>query len=74
MIIYEKMIYQTKAERPLHITSILNNFQSFTKNVYQEEWRQNINKKRKQNNYLRAEISQHLEKVHRRKEKKQSDF
>ena len=68
------MIYQTKAERPLNITSILNNFKSFIKQVYQKEWRQNINKKKKQNNYFRAEISQHLEKVSRRKEKKQIDF
>ena len=68
------MIYQTKAERPFNITSILNNFQSFIKKVYQKESRQKINKKNKQNNYFRAEISQHLEKVLRRKGKKQIVF
>ena len=52
------MISQNKAERPLNITSILNNFKSFIKQVYQKEWTQNINKKKDQNNYFRAEISQ----------------
>ena len=51
------MISQNKAERPLNITSILNNFKSFIKQVYQKEWTQNINKKKGQNNYFRAEIS-----------------
>ena len=68
------MISQNKAERPLNITSILNNFKSFIKQVYQKEWRQNINKKKKQNNYFRAGRSQHVEKVLRHKEKKQIDF
>ena len=57
------MIYQNKAERPLNITSILNNFKSFIKQVYQKEWRQNINKKKEQNNYFRAGISQKVEKT-----------
>ena len=48
------MISQNKAERPLNITSILNNFKSFIKQVYQKEWRQNINKRKEQNNYFRA--------------------
>ena len=39
------MISQNKAERPLNITSILNNFKSFIKQVYQKEWRENVNKK-----------------------------
>ena len=57
------MISQNKAERPLNITSILNNFKSFIKQVYQKEWRQNINKKKEQNNYFRAGISQKVEKT-----------
>ena len=57
------MISQNRAERPLNITSILNNFKSFIKQVYQKEWRQNINKKKEQNNYFRAGISQKVEKT-----------
>ena len=68
------MISQNKAERPLNITSILNNYKSFIKQVYQKEWRQNINKKKEQNNYLRAGISQNVEKVLTLKENKQIDF
>ena len=68
------MIPQNKAERPLNRTSILNNFKSFIKQVYQEEWRQNINKKKEQNNYFRAGISQNVENVLTLKEKKQIDI
>ena len=57
------MISQNKAERPLNITSILNNFKSFIKQVYQKEWGQNINKKKEQNNYFLARRSQKVEKV-----------
>ena len=70
----KKMISQNKAERPLNITSILNNLKSFIKQVYQKEWWQNINKKKEQNNYLRAGISQNVEKVLTLKENKQIDF
>ena len=52
------MISQNKAERPLNITSILNNFKSFIKQVYQKHQTQNIDKKSNQNNYFRPEISQ----------------
>ena len=52
------MIYQKMVERPHNITRILNNFKSFIKQVYQKEWTQDINKKKDQNNYFRAEISQ----------------
>ena len=65
------MISQNKAERPLNITSILNNYKSFIKQVYQKEWRQNINKKKEQNNYFRARIRQNAEKVLTLKEKNQ---
>ena len=68
------MISQNKAERPLNITSILNNFKSFIKQVYQKEWRQNINKKKEQNNYFLARRSQNVEKVLTLKENKQNDF
>ena len=64
------MISQNKAERPFNITSILNNFKSFIKQVYQKEWTQNINKKKGQNNYFRAEISQKQKKQPTLKEKK----
>ena len=68
------MISQNKAERPFNITSILNNFKSFIKQVYKKEWKQNINKKKEQNNYFRAGISQNVEKVLTLKQKKQIDF
>ena len=65
------MISQNLAERPLNITSILNNFKSFIKQVYPGEWMQNINKKRDENNYFRAEIGQKEEKQATLKEKKE---
>ena len=68
------MVSQNIAERLRNITSILNNLKSFIRNVYQKEWRQNINKKKEQNNYFRAGISQKVEKVLTLKEKKQIDF
>ena len=68
------MVPQNIAERPLNITSILNNFKSFIKQVYQKEWRQNINKKKDQNNYFRAEISQKKEELLTLKVKKKIDF
>ena len=62
------MISQNIAGRLRNITSILNNFKSFIKQVYQKDWSQNINKKKKQNNYFRAGIRQHVEKyLHLRK-------
>ena len=74
MIIYKKMISQNKAERPLNITSILNNFKAFIKQVYQKEWRLNINKEKEQNNYFRAVISQNVEKTLTLKENKHIYF
>ena len=68
------MISQNIAETPLIITSILNNFKSFIKQVYQKEWTQNINKKKDQNNYFRIEISQKEEQLLTLKEIKQNDF
>ena len=63
------MISQNIAERPLNITSILNNFKSFIKQVYQKEWRQNINKKKEQNNYFLSRRRKKVEKVLKLKEK-----
>ena len=63
------MISQHIAERLRNITSILNNFKSFIKQVYQKEWRQNINKKKEQNNYFLAKTSQKVPKVLTLKEK-----
>ena len=68
------MVPQNIAERPLNITSILNNFKSFIKQVYQKYQTQNINKKKDQNNYFRAEISQKEEQLLRLKVKKKIDF
>ena len=68
------MISQNIAETLLIITSILNNFKSFIKQVYQKEWTQNINKKKDQNNYFTTEISQREEQLLTLKEMKQNDF
>ena len=68
------MISQNKAERPLNITSILNNFKSFIKQVYQKVWRQSVNNKKEKNNYFIAKISQKVEKVFKLKEKKEIDL
>ena len=57
------MISQNIAERPLNITSILNNYKSFIKQLYQKNWAKNIKKKKDQNNYFRAGMSQKLEKT-----------
>ena len=65
---------QNKAEIPLNITSNLDNFKSFIKQVYQKEWRQKINKRKKQYNYFRAGLSHKVENVLTLKEKKQIDF
>ena len=61
---------QNKTERPLNITSNLDNFKSFIKQVYQKQRKQNINKKKEQYNYFRARISQKVENVVTLKEKK----
>ena len=51
-------IPQNIAEIPLNITSILNNFKSLIKLVYQKGCTHKFNKKKDQINYFRAEISQ----------------
>ena len=68
------MVPQNIAERPLNITSILNNFKSFIKQVHQKHRKRNINKKMDQNNYFRAEIGQKWQQLLRRKVKRKIDF
>ena len=68
------MISQIIAEVPLNIVSILNNFKSFIKKVYQKEWMQNINKKKNENNYFRAQINQKEEQLLTLKVKEKIDF
>ena len=68
------MISQIIAEVPFNIVSILNNFKSFIKKVYQKEWMQNINKKKNENNYFRAQISQKEEQLLTLKVKEKIDF
>ena len=65
------MISQNKAEEPLNIPITLNNYKSFIKQVYERVLSQNIKKKKEQNNYFWAGISQKVEKVPILKEKKQ---
>ena len=67
----KKMISQNIAEKSLNLTSILNNFKSFIKQVYQEKWTRSIEKKKEENNYFTAEINQKEERVHTLKEGKQ---
>ena len=68
------MISPNITERPLNITTIMNNFKSFIKEVYQIKWALNIKNKDDQNNYFRAEISQKEQKLLTLKEIKQNDF
>ena len=68
------MVPQNIAESPLNKTIILTNLKSFIKQVYQKHRTQNINKKKDQNNYFRAEISQKEEQLLRLKVKKKIDF
>ena len=50
-------------------TSTLNNFKSLTKQIYQKGCTHSFNKKKDQNNYFRAEMSQRYEKLHTVEEK-----
>ena len=68
------MVPKNIAETLLNISSILNNFKSFIKQVYQKHWTQNINKKKDQNSYFRAETSKKEQQVLRLKVKKKIDF
>ena len=68
------MIFLNKGERPTNITIVPTSFKFFIKQVYQKESTQNINKKKDQNNYFRAEISQKEEQLSRPKVKKKTHF
>ena len=68
------MVPQNLIEGPLNITSILNIFKSFIKQLYQKLRTLNITKKKAQNTYLRAEISHKQEQLIRLKVKKKIDF
>ena len=67
------MVPQNIADRLLNKTSILNNFKSFIKQVYQKQQRVTINKKNDQNNYFRAGIAQEDEQLLRLKAKRKID-
>ena len=68
------MLPQKIAESPLNITSILENFKSFIKQLFQKERTQNSKKKKDQNNYCRAEISKKEQQILRLKVKRKIDF
>ena len=52
------MIFPNIGEGPLNKTSVRNSFKSFIKEVDQKESTQNVNTKKDQNNYFRAELRQ----------------
>ena len=68
------MVPQNIGESPLNITSILNNFKSFIKQVYQKPRMQNITKKKDQKNYFGREISHKEEQLLRLKVKRRWIF
>ena len=70
------MIFPNIGEIPLNKTSAPNSFKSFSKRVDQKESTRNINKKKDQNNYFRAELSQKQEEILalNEKKKKQIEF
>ena len=73
-MIHQHIIPQNIAERALNITSILNNFKSFIKQLYEKHDTLNIKKKKDRNNHFRAKISQKEEQLLRLKVKKKIDF
>ena len=68
------MISQIIAQVPLNIRSIINNFKSLLKKYIQKKWTQNIQKKKDQNNYFKAEISEKEQQLLRLKLKTKIDF
>ena len=73
-MIHKHIIPKNISETTFNITSILINFKSFIRQVYQKHWTQDLNKEKDQNNYFRAEISQREEQLPRLKVKKKIDF
>ena len=67
-------VSQNIVVRPYNITSILNNFKSLIKQVYQKVCTQKFNKKRDQNIYFTSQLRQRKEKLLTLKQKKQIDF
>ena len=57
------MIFPNIGERPLNKTRVPKSFKSFIKEVDQKESTQNVNTKKDQNNYFRAELSQKQEEL-----------
>ena len=68
------MTFEKITERCLNLTSILKNFISFIRQVYQKESTQNIDKKKHQNNYFREEKTKRRKKYLHFKKKSQIDF
>ena len=68
------MVPQNIAEKPVNISSIVTNFKSFMRQLYQKHRTQNNNKKKDQNNYFRAEISQKEEQLLAVKVQNKIDF
>ena len=68
------MVPQNIAETPLNISSIVTNFKSFMRQLYQKHRTQNNNKKKDRNNYFRADISQKEEQLLTVNVKKTIDF
>ena len=68
------MVHQNIAETPLNISSIVTNFKSFMRQLYKKHRTQNNNKRKDQNNYFRAQISQKEEQLLPVKVKKAIDF
>ena len=68
------MLPQKIAKSRLNITSILKNFKSFIKQLFQKEGTQNSKKQKDLNNYYRAEISKKEQQILRLKVKKKIDF
>ena len=68
------MVSKYIAESPLNITSILNNFKSFIKQVYQKLRTQNITKKKDKKNYFGPEVSHKEEQLLRLNVKKNIDL
>ena len=68
------MLPKKKKKSPLNITSILKNFKSFIKQLFQKEGTQNSKKQKDLNNYYRAEISKKEQQILRLKVKKKIDF
>ena len=66
--------YSKTAERTINITSILHNFKSLIKQVYEKKYTQKCKKKMDQNIYFRVDLNQRQEKLLTLKEGKHVGF